>query len=124
MLYASKREKCVALSSTEAEMIAASMAVCDLIYIRMLMKHLGMETANPLPLLIDNKGVVDLSRDPMSTTTMKHVRRRHFFVREAQEGGEVYVLPVESARNVADVLTKVVGAPRYHELCKKLRGGK
>ena len=105
-------------------MIATIMAVCGLIYLRKLMEHLDMETANPLPLLIDNKGVVDFSRDPMSTTTMKHVRRRHFFVREAQEGGEVYVLPVESARNVADVLTKVVGAPRYHELCKKLRGGK
>ena len=34
--YASKKERCVALSSTEAEIIAASICACDVVYVRTL----------------------------------------------------------------------------------------
>ena len=123
VLFASKKEKCVSLSSTEAEIIAASMAACDIIYVRMLLELMGLACEGPTVLFVDNQGVVDLSRDPMSTTSMKHVKRRHFFVREAQAMGEILVLPVASADNVSDVLTKALKNPRFGALCRLMRGG-
>ena len=123
VLFASKKQKCVSLSSTEAEIIAASMATCDLIYLRMLLEAMGLACEGPTALFVDNQGVVALSRDPISTTSMKHVKRRHFFVREAQAMGEVLVLPVATENNVADVLTKATKNPRFGALCRLMRGG-
>ena len=122
VLFASKKEKCVALSSTEAEIIAASMAACEIMYIRILLEHMGITLGGPTALFVDNKGVVDLARDPMSTTSMKHVKRRHFFVREAQAMGEIIVLPVGTDNNVADVLTKACKKERFWRLCKMMLG--
>ena len=59
----------------------------------------------------------------MSTSTLKHVQRRHFFVRECVENGELVVLPVDTSRNVADVLTKVLCVARFRELAAALYGG-
>ena len=61
--YASKKERCVALSSTEAEINAASMCACDIMYIRMLLEHVGFPPRGPTPLCCDNKGVTDITRD-------------------------------------------------------------
>ena len=82
------------------------MATCDMLYVREMMSHLKMDTNTPTTLFVDNKGVVDIARDPLSTTALKHVKRRHFFVREIQHAGDIYVLPISSNLNLADMLTK------------------
>ena len=76
----------------------------------------------PTALHVDNSGAVAIARDPMSTNALKHVRRRHFFVREMEENGDVRVLPVESAKNVADVLTKAMPTPKFAAFSRRLRG--
>ena len=120
--YASKKERCVALSSTEAETIAASMCACDVVYVRTLLEHLGFPPMGPTAICCDNKGVTDIARDPVSTTALKHVKRRHFFIRELQDAGDVKMVPVSSAMNVADVFTKCLSESRFVALAKQLRG--
>ena len=73
LLFSSKKEKCVALSSTEAEIVASSMATCDIMYMRSVFEHMKMKLDGPTRLFVDNKGVVDIARDPLSTTALKHV---------------------------------------------------
>ena len=120
--YASKKERCVALSSTEAEIIAASMCACDVVYVRQILEHIGFAPAGPTAICCDNKGVTDIARDPIATTALKHVKRRHFFVRELQDAGDVSMVPVASAANVADVFTKWLSDSRFESLAKRLRG--
>ena len=120
--YASKKERCIALSSTEAEIIAASMCACDVAYVREILEHLGYSPSGPTAICCDNKGVTDIARDPMSVNALKHVKRRHFFVREMQEAAEVMMVPVASAWNVADIFTKALSEPRFTGLAKRLRG--
>ena len=66
--------------------------------------------------------MTDIARDPMSTHALKHVKRRHFFVREMQDAEEVMMVPVASAANVADIFTKALSEPRFTSLAKKLHG--
>ena len=120
--YASKKERCAALSSTEAEIIAASMCACDVAYIREILEHLGYALGGLTAVCCDNKGVTDIARDPMSTNALKHVKRRHFFVREMQDAEEILMVPVASSANVADVFTKALSEPRFIGLAKRLRG--
>ena len=97
------------------------MAACDIMYLRAILEHAEHKQSKPTPLYIDNKGVTDIARDPVSTTALKHVKRRHFFVREVQHAGELIVMPVDTNNNVADAMTKELKPVRQKELKSKMQ---
>ena len=51
---------------------------------------------------------------------MKHVQRRHFFVRDMVESLEIEVPFVRTADNIADFFTKPLGAAQFHTLRKRI----
>ena len=56
----SKMQKFVTLSVTEAECVAATSCVQDMIYGRNFLESLGLKVKKPMTLWIDNKGAVDI----------------------------------------------------------------
>eukprot|EP00966_Prymnesium_polylepis_P115730 2675276-Prymnesium_polylepis.1 len=56
--YASKRQHSIALSFTEAEIMAASLAAADIIFLRGLLREMGVAMAmdEPTVLYVDNQG--------------------------------------------------------------------
>eukprot|EP00965_Chrysotila_dentata_P103436 3413796-Pleurochrysis_carterae.AAC.1 len=55
--YGSKRQHCIFLSSTEAEIIAASHTAAEVIYLRgLLASEMGREEAQATPMYVDNSG--------------------------------------------------------------------
>ena len=83
--WGSKKQKSVALSSCEAEIMAASEACKDAVHLSKLATELGMGSDEPLSLSMDNKSGIDVAYNPEHHGRMKHVARRHFFVRELVE---------------------------------------
>ena len=79
--YASKRQACIASSSTEAEIISASACALELVHVRGLLGEMGLPQ-DTTPLFVDNSGAVELSRDRKSCHRSRHVDRRYFKVRE------------------------------------------
>ena len=51
---------------------------------------------------------------------MKHVERRHFFVRDMVESFEIEVPFVRTADNLADFFTKPLPAAQFHALRKRV----
>ena len=51
---------CIALSSTEAEIIAASQAAVELVYLRGCLEEMGYKFSEPPTLYVDNTGAVAL----------------------------------------------------------------
>ena len=47
---------------------------------------------------------------------MKHVARRHFFVRDMVEEFEIVVPFVRTADNIADFFTKPLNASKFHAM--------
>jgi len=76
------------------------------VYIRRLLDELGFKPADPTPLGCDNSGAIATSYNPENHERMKHVERRHLYVRECIERGEIVVPYVASADNLADFFTK------------------
>ena len=99
------------------------MAACEIVYLRHLAEDVGMRQRNPTCLYIDNSGAVEIARNPVASTALKHVLRRHFFVREAEADGAIAVAPVASADNVADLLTKWLTPERFKFLLARIRHG-
>ena len=104
--YSSKRQACIALSSTEAEIIAASACACEIVYVRTLLDEMGLEQTQPTALGVDNTGAVELARDRKSCHRSRHVDRRFFKVRELEAAGVVKTHHIPTAANRADLLTK------------------
>ena len=106
IVYSSKRQPCIALSSTEAEIIAASATAVEIVYARTLLRELGLEQDRPTTLRVDNSGAVELSRDRKSCHRSRHVDRRFFKVRELNAAEVLRVEHVPTELNRADYLTK------------------
>ena len=108
VLHSSKRQPCIATSSTEAEIIAASSCALALVFALRIARELGFYPETVSRLDVDNTGAVELSRDRKSCHRSRHVDRRYFKVRELAAEGLLRVEHVPTADNSADVLTKVL----------------
>ena len=104
--WSSKKQTSVALSSCEAEIMAASEAAKEAVYLRALFAELGETQAAPTPVHVDNKAAIDLAYNPEHHARTKHIDRRHFFVREKVEELQIVVPFVRSIDNLADFFTK------------------
>ena len=119
--FACRRERCVALSTVEAELVAASMAAADIVYVRSALEFMNVPLPRPTPLGIDNAGAAAIATDPVMRSTLKHVARRHYYVRDCVEEGYIAVYRVGTADNVADIMTKPLPAERHRVLAARLR---
>ena len=115
--WGSRKQQCIALSTCEAEIIALSEAAKDVVYLRKLVLGLGAKESSPSLLATDSKSARDVSYNPERHDNMKHVQRRHFFVRDMVESFEIEVPFVATADNLADILTKPMkDAKQFHRL--------
>eukprot|EP00965_Chrysotila_dentata_P182116 6013702-Pleurochrysis_carterae.AAC.1 len=70
--YGSKRQHYISLSSTEAEIVAASHTAAEAIYLRGLLAEMGREEAHATPMYVDNAGAVELSKERRSCQRSRH----------------------------------------------------
>ncbi len=60
--YASKRQQSIAFSPCEAEIMAASVAATETVYVREILRNLGLPQLQPTTLGVDNKGAIQLAK--------------------------------------------------------------
>jgi hypothetical protein len=109
--WKSKRQPVVALSTVEAEFIAASSMVQEVIYARRLLEKLGFPQSGPTPIFEDNTTCIQWAGGAVEgTDRAKHIDLREHFVHEAQSNNVLQLEPVNSADHVVDLLTKPLAA--------------
>ncbi|GJR07730.1 copia protein [Tanacetum coccineum] len=59
-----------------------------------------------IPIVYDNKGAIDLSKNPVQHYRTKHIEIRHHFLRDNVQKGNISIEKVSSEDNIADILTK------------------
>ena len=107
LTWASRKQHSIALSSCEAEIIALSEGAKDVVYLRRFLSGIDKGFIDgPTPLATDNMGARDTSYNPVNHDRMKHVARRHYFVRDMVEAFELSVPFVRTVDNIADFFTK------------------
>ena len=108
--WRSKKQVVVARSSAEAEFRSVALGICELVWIKSLMKELRMTTEFPMKLYCDNKAAVSIAHNPVQHDRTKHVEIDRHFIKEKIENGLVCMTYISSHEQLADVLTK--GLPR------------
>ena len=69
---------------------------------------------------MDNRSAIDVAHNPEHFGRMKHVARRHFFIRECVENHLIRVPFVRTDANDADFFTKVLPARKFFPLRDKI----
>ncbi len=98
----------MALSSTEAEYIGLSEAAKETIWLRQLLRDLGVEDSVATVLYEDIMGSIFLSNHPVGHQRTKHTEVRCHFVRHKVEERELKVTYLATEAMIADVLTKAL----------------
>ena len=114
--WGSKKQGSVALSSCEAEIMAASEAAKEAVHLDRMAKDLGLSNDEPLDLFVDNQSAIAIAYNPELHQRTKHIERRHFFVREVVENEKIRVPYVRTVDNLADFFTKPLQGDRFFEL--------
>jgi hypothetical protein len=121
--WKSKRQSVVALSSAEAEFVAASSLVQEVIYIRRLLDNLGFPQPEPTTILEDNRTCIAWSEGSVGgSDRAKHIDLRQHFVHDAVKAKILKLEVVRSADNVADIFTKPLPKTPFLVLRKRLMG--
>lgn len=106
--WASKRQPIVALSSTEAEYIALSSAVKEIIWTRQLLEEIDGKLGRPTTLYCDNQSTIKLAASDAFRPRTKHIDIRFHHVREKIEDKTIDVDFLSTTKMIADSLTKAV----------------
>jgi hypothetical protein len=109
----------VALSSCEAEYIAASTVSTQAIWLTRLLGDLLGRDARAVDLRVDNKFALALAKNPVFHERSKHIRVRYHFIRDCLVEGSIKAGYINTKDQFADLLTKPLGRIRFLELCSK-----
>ena len=105
----SRTQKCVTLSTSQAEYVTLGDAVKELLFLRQIWRFMLPSKAMPCFLVFeDNQGAVQLADNPITNSNSKHIDVRHQFLRELVRQRDIKVVQVPSKFQHADILTKVL----------------
>lgn len=118
--WCSQKQKIVALSSCEAEYIAAATAATQAVWLSGLVSEMLGTEKQKVQLKIDNKSAIELSKNPVHHERSKHIDLRYHYIRECVEERKVEVEHVRTEDQLADILTKSLGHAKFTELWCRL----
>ena len=103
----------VALSTTEAEYMAAAEAANEALWLKRLVTELGVEQEAASVLFCDSQSAIHLTKNQMYHERTKHIDVRFHFLRDEVSEGNIVVKKVGTADNPADMLTKPVPTNKF-----------
>ena len=116
--WRSKKQACVATSTTEAEYMAMSLAARQLMWIKGAIIELGYNL--DYHLFGDNNGALELTKNPRISDRSKHIDVHYHYTREKLQNNEFFLHYIPTADNLADILTKALPATTHNDLSKRL----
>ena len=113
------KQNVVALSSCEAEYIAALAASCQGMWIIRFVEELLNIKVRPFKLFVDNKSAIALSKNPRQHSRSKHIETKFHFIRDCMEKAYVDIDYVSTESQLADSFTKPVGCIKFKKIREK-----
>ena len=104
----SLKQKVVALSTCEAEYVAAAIVVCQVVWLHRLLGELTGAEAHPPALMVDNQPAIALAKNPVLHDRSKHIDVKFHFLRDCVDRGQIVIEFVATGQQLTDVLTKLL----------------
>ena len=118
--WSAKKQLTVSRSSTKAEYRALASASAEVCWLRVLLRDLGIFISAPPILWCDNVSALATASNPVFYARIKHIEVDFHFIRERMLRKDLQVKFVSTIDQLADIFTKGLSSPRFHELQSKL----
>ncbi|GJY71648.1 hypothetical protein Tco_0475351 [Tanacetum coccineum] len=110
-----KKQTALAISTTEAEYVSAGKACQQALWMKQALIDYDVRL-DDVPIMCDNKGAIVLSINPVQHSRTKHIKIRHYFLRDNVQKGHISIEKVPSVDNIADILTKPLKRESFNYL--------
>jgi len=117
--WATKLQKTIALSSTEAELMSVVAATQEAIWLKRLVNELTGNKEQNIVLFCDNKGAIQIALNNSYSPRTKHVDIKAKFVHELIEKRELILHYVSTSEMLADIFTKGVMPRKLETIAAK-----
>ncbi|KAM7516529.1 hypothetical protein LguiA_006112 [Lonicera macranthoides] len=119
--WSSKNQKTIALSSAEAEYIAATDAACEAIWLRRILTDLQQEQKEATIIYCDNMSTISMTKNPVFHNRSKHIELRHHFIRQLVQKEEIQLEFVNTNEQLADIFTKTVASEKFNKFKAQMK---
>ncbi|GJV14126.1 hypothetical protein Tco_1359449 [Tanacetum coccineum] len=102
--WLSKKQTALAISTSEAKYVSTGKACQQALWMKQALVDYDIKL-DDIPILCDNKGAIDLSKNPVLHSRTKHIEIRHHFLRDNVQKGNISIEKVCSEDNITDILT-------------------
>jgi len=118
--WRSKKQPVVSKSTAEAEYRAMSQGLSEMLWVRNLLSELKLLREGPLHVWCDNRSAICIANNPVQHDRTKHIEIDRFFIKEKLDAGIIKIDHVSSGQQIADCLTKGLGARECSLACDKM----
>jgi len=104
--WSSKKQGSIALSSTEAEYIAATHTAKEAIWLRQLLTELLHPLDSPTTLFVDNQSTIAIAKNPKFHDQTKHIDVCYHFLQQKVDNSKITLSYIPTNAQPANALTK------------------
>ncbi|KAK2989348.1 hypothetical protein RJ640_013529 [Escallonia rubra] len=115
----SKKQTSVALSTAEAEYVAAGSCCAQVLWMRQTLQDFGV-SINHIHIMCDSSSAIDISKNHVQHSCTKHIDIRHHFLRDNVQKGLIELKKVGSEDQLADIFTKPLTESSFCSLRRRL----
>ncbi|KAH9685562.1 Integrase catalytic domain-containing protein [Citrus sinensis] len=115
----SKKQNSVALSTTEAEYIAAGSCCAQALWMKQTLRDYGINLEQ-IPIKCDNTSAINLSKNPIQHSRTKHIAIRHHFLRDHVQKGDIALEFISTEKQLADIFTKLLCEEQFSKIRHEL----
>jgi hypothetical protein len=108
-----RKQRSVALSSAEAEYMAASQATCEAIWMRKILVGLFGSHLDPTMIYCDNQSCIKLSINPVFHDISKHIDIRYHHLRDCVQRKILLLQYIPTEDQDAEILTKALARSKF-----------
>ena len=105
--WVSRLQKIITLSSWEAEYVAITKAMKEMIWLQTFVRELDQDHDMTM-LCKDSQSATQLAKNSVSHARTKHIHLRYHFITSTLEDGVLVLEKIAGSQNPADILTKSV----------------
>jgi hypothetical protein len=103
--WSSQKQSSVIQSTIEAEYVPTASCCSQILWIVHTMRDFGV-IFKRVSLMCDNTSAISVAKNPVFHKRMRHLERRHHFLRDHVEKGDIEMRYIDTERQLADIFTK------------------
>ena len=101
------------MSSAKAEYVAATTAVCHVVWLRRLLKDIRHTEKDTTSILCDDRCAIQLSKHNVFHRKNKHIDTHYHFIRDLVNDGQISLVFCGSKEQLDDMFTKPLGTSAF-----------